>query len=434
VSNELKPGTRRSGTIYDDNSDSPKAQVDLEWSDRGIRLQVRWTELDDYHASWFIRDIFQGLPFANAPLPKQLLFEDNSGCVLLVGCKADGHSGNQSGGTGWLTVSYAVLGVDRDDLDFDKVVGVRSTISGLREWIGVGSVQQNYDVEARTMTVTAKAAAAIYVRSGASFVPGWREGGLVGESGVSLADVMHIETTTESPQTWEDLTEQHGAVRDLLSFSRDRKEVVSTAQVMHADDHLTSVAGTEHASQWRTVVSSFDEVAPPSPRRPMPHLIPFDEIGIAGLNDWFHIRSDFDRALNPLIVDRFLRGAPFGTHLTQVGPGLEALGYLLFRLDDKKSEKGADQSLQNRLERILKDVGAALPFDGPTWATSMKEAYNGIKHANRHLPGDLDVGNRWRESVVVVRAWVACRLGIDPALVRRRLELDPAAGRIVQRS
>jgi hypothetical protein len=425
---------RRSGTIYDHNPDSPKAQVDLEWSERGIRVQVRWTELDDYHASWFLRNSFQGLPHAVTPVPKQLQFEDNAGSLLLVGCRVDGYTVNDLGGSGWLIVSYAVLGVDRDDLDFQEIVGVRSAISGLQEWIGVGSVEQNYDVDSRTMTITAESAAAIPVRSGVAFVPSWRDERLVGESGVSVVDVMHIETAAESPQTWEKLTELHGAVRDLLCFSRDRKEVVSTAQVMHADDPVTSVAGVEHGRQWRSVVSSFGEEAPPAPRRPMAHLIQFDEIGIGGLNDWFQIRADFDRALSPLVADRFLKGAPFGTHLAQIGPGLEALGYLLFRLDDQLSENGSNQTLQKRLERILQDVGAALPFDGPTWATSMVGAYNGIKHANRQLPGDLDLGNRWRESVVVVRAWVACRLGIDPAVVRRRLELDPAAGRILERS
>ena len=68
------------------------------------------------------------------------------------------------------------------------------------------------------------------------------------------------------------------------------------------------------------------------------------------------------------------------------------------------------------------------------WAKEMTRAYNGIKHANRDLPEELDLLNRWMESVVVVRAWVARELGVQPEAVKRRLELDPNAARFRARA
>ncbi len=87
--------------------------------------------------------------------------------------------------------------------------------------------------------------------------------------------------------------------------------------------------------------------------------------------------------------------------------------------------KAAGVSLGPRFDRILHDVGDSLPFDGPTWAKTTIEAYNGLKHANREEPDVIDVLNAWRQSVVVVRAWVAIELGVQMKDVKARLAEDP---------
>ncbi len=56
--------------------------------------------------------------------------------------------------------------------------------------------------------------------------------------------------------------------------------------------------------------------------------------------------------------------------------------------------------------------------------TRTVEAYNGLKHANRTMPEDVDVMHSWAESVMVMRAWVALRLGVPEATVKARLKDD----------
>lgn len=126
-----------------------------------------------------------------------------------------------------------------------------------------------------------------------------------------------------------------------------------------------------------------------------------------------------------MISDRFLDKVGPVTHLAQVGPGIEALGYLLFRRDKMPNAQAKNSQLKDRLDRILLDVKDALPFDGDDWVSGTVSAYNGIKHANRKLPSELELLNRWRESVLVVRAWVACELGVEHELVKQRLDRDP---------
>lgn len=55
-----------------------------------------------------------------------------------------------------------------------------------------------------------------------------------------------------------------------------------------------------------------------------------------------------------------------------------------------------------------------LPFDGATWAPDATDAYNAVKHANKTLPDPVDLANRWRESVLVCRIWLALELQIHP--------------------
>ncbi len=81
--------------------------------------------------------------------------------------------------------------------------------------------------------------------------------------------------------------------------------------------------------------------------------------------------------------------------------------------------------LKARFDRILEDVGDTLPFDGPAWAKRTADVYNGLKHANRVAPDPVDVLNAWRESVMVVRAWVAVDLGVSIEDVKQRLAEDP---------
>ena len=119
-----------------------------------------------------------------------------------------------------------------------------------------------------------------------------------------------------------------------------------------------------------------------------------------------------------------LRGATPNTLLAHTGPGLEALGYLLMLRDGIGEKVAANANLQRRFERILQDLGDCLPFDGPTWAHGTVAAYNGLKHANRATPDEVDVMNAWAESIMVVRAWVAVELGIAVEEVKTRLTVD----------
>lgn len=422
--NEITLGTRRTGDLIDFDETTPAVKVTLERTDNGICVVVPWSAPDDYYASWFLTDKFQGLTHETKPVPKQLLFSDSHGHVLLVGCRARGYHTNFETGTGRVWARYAIPEVS-EDLDFSRLHGLRTEVSGLREWLGLRSISQDNDPKTRILTITAGGGDPIEVNESLVFQPTWRTVNGDGGEYVTVKDLVYSQTILEEASTWEVLTRTHLGVRDLLVISRWFPETCTVSAVQRSDDPLRTLDGAEHGPQWRAVVSKGDEKTAPRPSGYRPHLVEYNDLGIDGINNWLSLRDDFSRAIDPIISDRFLDEVGAVTHMAQVGPGLEALGYLLLVRDGVDEKDAARSYLRNRLERILKDVVGAIPFNAADWVNGTVSAYNGIKHANRQLPTELELANRWRESVLIVRIWVACELGVAPSDILKRVEHDP---------
>lgn len=361
-------------------------------------------------------------------MPKRVLFVDSHGSVLLIRCWPRGFHTNLGGpGSGTLWARAAVLG-PRKNLEFERPHGLQTEISGLRAWLGVTSWREEHEWRlSRAATLTSHDAAPIQVGAhngvALEFRPGWQ---IVREEGGDrrvVLDLIRCVTLSDEPLDWERHRQTHRAIRDLLVLSRWNSESCVEVFALRHDDPILTTDGEEHSGQWREVVVPKDErTIQPSGYRP--HLLRYEELQEAGVLRWLALRDKLSRALDPVISSIDLRGTTEMTMLAHTGPGLEALGYLLM-IRDGVAEKAAEKaSLGTKLNRIVGDLGDCLPFDGPTWVSSTVAAYNGLKHANRAEPDAVDVINAWRESVMVVRAWVAVELGVSLEKVKERLAED----------
>jgi len=390
----------------------------------GFEPAIPWPAFDSPYAAWFIDEQMRG-PNAipKRPVPNRLLFQDSHGSVMLVGCWGRLHHVNLMGpGSGLIQATYAVLGVE-NDLDYRYLNGIQSEISGLRNWLGVSSVTESVEWSPpRIATVTATSAAAIAVGEGEALrlLPTWKLDH--DEDAIIIRDRVLCDSRSEVALDWAEMQKQHFALRDLLVISQWRAEVSSITHVSRNDDTYTSQAG-EISPLWREIIPArpFDEISPIRLRR---HLIQYSEIGVAGVSKWLALRDSFARALDPIISTRYLKNATPLTLLAQSGPGIEALGYLILRRDGIKKDAAAAQSLRARLDRILLDVGDVLPFDGEVWASKTVATYNSLKHANRKPPIEIDMINRWRETCLVLRAWVALELGTPRVDLTARIKED----------
>ena len=139
------------------------------------------------------------------------------------------------------------------------------------------------------------------------------------------------------------------------------------------------------------------------------------------------MRDQFARALDPIISARRLQSVLPVTMMAQTGPGIEALGYLLMLRDGASENQAARANLESRFRRVLADVSDVIPFDGESWVVGTVAAYNGLKHANRAEPEEIDLMNRWRETMLALRAWVALEIGTPADGLKQRILGDPQA-------
>lgn len=429
--NELMRETRRTGDLFDSYPDTPEVKVTLERSEAGISVTIAWSNPDVPYADWFLRDggyISGTEPSTSTPIPEKVLFQDSHGSVLLIRCWARGYHANSFGpGSGTLWARAAILGVEQV-LEFDRPHGVQSEISGLRQWLGLTSWSTQFSNQP-PLEVTVRSVQTPSIEIGnfgglqLKLLPTWR---LIPESGRDrqvLLDIVQCISLSPEPQHWDVHMDLHRSIRDLLVISRWRSESCVPMHALRKDDPAVTLDGKSHGDQWREVIVSDDERSE-APTGWHPHLIKYEDLGDDGLARWISLREEFGRALDPLISSIDLRDATPPTLLAHTGPGLEALGYLLLQRDGHSAGSAGGAPLRLRLNRILDDVVECLPFDGLAWAARTTQAYNGLKHANREMPDDLEIMQAWAESVMVVRAWVAVELGVARDEVKARLEAD----------
>lgn len=443
MANELTAGQTRVGDLFDGDADTPSVQVALERSARGVSVTVPWRDRDSPYAEWFLHQLHgkridgtQDEPV----IPRRLLFKDGQGHVLLIGCWPGRHQWNLLGaGSGTLWADIAIVG-PHEPLEFDMPHGLETEISGLRRWLEMSSWDETrpYDNDRRCVAFSSKAEPPIELDSSKGITttlqPSWHAKREDEDDRIVLSDIVLCRTHSPQPRPWDEHLRSHQSLRELLVLSSWRAERLSIRRAFREDDPLRTLDGSEHGPQWReAIVPEREHGERPSGR--VSHLIRYAEIGKReGLLSWLALRDEFARALDPVITSIDLRGATANTLLAHTGPGLEALGYLLFTQRDHMSESDANGTpLRKRLDRILADVADLLPFDGEEWATETVRVYNGLKHANRTEPEPIDVLNAWQRSVLVVRTWVAHELGVPDEDLKNRLAEDPQSNPLVAR-
>lgn len=431
MANELLNGTRRTGDFFASAGDAPTAKATLARTDQGISITIAWSHPDVPYANWFLDDStfpWDGQHLPNST-PKRVMFYDSHGRVLLIRCRAFGYHANYGGpGSGTLWARAAIMDVF-EDKEFDRPHGLQTEISGLREWLGSSSWEEQIDRSGGRVRVTLRSletnrieigeheALALYFRSD------WGIDDDAEHDRRILLNHLWCITRGAEPKPWDDHMQLHRAVRDLLVISRWRNESCVPVRVLRTDAPLITMDGKTHGDLWHAVVVAEDqrELAPTSL---FPHLIKYEDIGPDGVMRWVALRNEFKRALDPVISSLDLENANVSTLLAHTGPGLEALGYLLMVRDGVDTKVAAHARLLARFERVLRDVSACLPFDGDRWAAETASTYNALKHANRERPDDIEILSAWARSIIVVRAWVACELGIEKSVLKGRFKDD----------
>ena len=447
TSNILVEGDPRIGWMVDGDPTTPEIAVMLERTDEAIQLTIPTKgmfERDDPYARWVSSGVQYGddpdrTRFRYTP-PSNLLFNDHRGHVSLIGCRQAAASfGSNGAGFGRLVAEYAVLG-GRSWANFEKVNGVRTEIPGLADWTGISSrtTEVKSDKANRTLeyTITMRSPAAqpLARNKNLTLQPSWRSS-TPAPGTIATHDVVQISTASKKPEAWDGLLAPHRAVQDLLSLSAWKQFGFSRIEVGVAEQpnrHETPADGENKITVWSEVVTHRLRLADNAPAG-VHFLFKFADIGAAGVQRWVRLRSKYERALLPLIGIVDERGLFVETRVAQTGIAIEALGFQLASDGANGAALNARGQItyNDAMEAILADMPVVPVPDVEAWKNRSRLSYMGVKHADNPTPDIVTLANAYRENALVLRYWVAGRLGCTEDVLRRRLDKDPLSSGFV---
>lgn len=437
--NVLEQGRPRIGWMLDGDPRTPEVAVMLELTEDAIHLTIPTKGLfsaNDPYARWFSHgtrfgDDPDGTMYRYSP-PKNLFFYDHLGPVVLVGCWAGASASNSNGaGFGRVNVEYAAVG--QHDLNLDKINGIRTEMPALNAWTGITSRSSSMTADAkqrtRTFTVEMRSPATTRLSrtKNLSLMPTWRTSAPEADT-QATHDILQLVTETRRGGEWGDHLAPHHAVQDLISLSAWRQfgfSRVEVGKIETVPPRRRDAVGASETVRWSELVTH--RLRKHTPWKTVPRfLFRYEDIGAAGVARWLRLRIKYERAMLPLISVIGQHGMFVEAAVLQTGIAVEALGYQLAHDDVPSALNARGQiSYNDAMDRIIGELPFVPVADVEAWKSRSRRSYMGVKHADQAAPDILTLVNAYRENALVLRYWIAGRLGCEASTLSSRLSQDP---------
>lgn len=427
--NQLLQGRPRVGWLFDGDKDTPHQAVMLE--DRGDRVTLS-IPLQGFHAGPYGRWFSAGVRFDDDPdlskhlysPPRTLMFQDTDGPVVLLGCRFD--KWRSSGvGVGQIVPTWIVFGARH--LRYGCINGMRSEIPGFSAWVGATSrkIAPITDADARVrrleIALDAPAPTRLAPRLNLTMVPSWRTSYANNRRTFSVHDIVWLETRVKRPITVEDHINLHGAIRDLVALSAWENFGFAATHVNRDDDPVQLL--DKESARWcpaRSYLLTPHDDWSEQPR----FLFTFNDIGLTGIRRWLRLRKQFSAPIGALIALLDSPGTYVESRILQAGAALEHLGYQL------AVEAGLNPKSQvnfnSAVDHVLNDTKVDPLSDLADWKKRVNACYMGTKHPDRPKQDLLTLAQTHAQTLLVLRAWVAGRLGAPADKLEVRLANEQA--------
>lgn len=432
----LEVGDARLGWLIDGSDETPNVSTMLQRSDDGLVLTLPWVEEESPYRRWFGSGMRWGddpgqTRFQYEP-PEMLWFISPDGSIGLVDCYDLGGRNRFPGtGEGSIGIRMAVHGADVDE-DYRQINGMQSTVPGLGLWLGQRSFDQaaerGTDGWLSTLRLSWKRDEPIRLsrKLNLALARGFEFQDVVPGDQSLLEDRFRVQTLVTKPRPWIEHLDLHLAIRDLVAIASWNPFDLRHLTVTRDSDPLRTMDGKSHGRQWLksdvfayTSGNEFDV----EPR----FLFDFADVGASGISRWLNVRKRHLRTVQPLMFSLRQSGVPLETHLMQLGAAVESLGYNL-ALDEGFSKSRAEREpFVQRAQRVIASLGEGLPGELTTWPDDLRRTYRNVKHAEHPLPSAEEAFRLLQTTRLVLRMWLAGRLGVTPETVRRAARLDRMA-------
>jgi hypothetical protein len=380
---------------------------------------------------WWSRGVTYGddPDYSYSPPSVMLLYDDN-GSVVLIGCRATEWKRTLNAGRGVIVADFAVIG--GESLDYGKINGMRTASPAYSQWMGGSSISVNRDVDQsdrlQSLTLSLKRVEDFQVSQRFSLSARWDWRVMPVLGGYDVRESLVFQTVVEDPREWSAHLNLHLDVLDLISIAAWKNCAFSEIYVNRRDDPEKALAGNILGVRWAEVMSRVlpgDDVSDCGKN----FLFTYNDASSGVIDIWFQLKMDYGRALDYLL--RILRSghtwSPQSAVISSIA--LEQLGYLIEDHDNSRShlDNRGQLHFKDALGVILDDM-EAIPIgcdDVEGWKERCRNVYMGAKHADREEADHLTMLNTLRENLLVLRYWIAQRLGVSGDVLERNLARDP---------
>ena len=432
--NRLRVGEPRLCRLIDGDPETSGAVVMLRDTGNAIEATFPIAGMVDSGGSydrWWSRGVTYGddPDYSYSPPSVMLLYDDN-GSVVLIGCRATEWKRTLNAGRGVIVADFAVIG--GESLDYGKINGMRTASPAYSQWMGGSSISVNRDVDQsdrlQSLTLSLKRVEDFQVSQRFSLSARWDWRVMPVLGGYDVRESLVFQTVVEDPREWSAHLNLHLAVLDLISIAARKNCAFSEIYVNRRDDPEKALAGNILGVRWAEVMSRVlpgDDVSDCGKN----FLFAYNDASSGVIDIWFQLKMDYGRALDYLL--RILRSghtwSPQSAVISSIA--LEQLGYLIEDHDNSRShlDNRGQLHFKDALGVILDDM-EAIPIgcdDVEGWKERCRNVYMGAKHADREEADHLTMLNTLRENLLVLRYWIAQRLGVSGDVLERNLARDP---------
>lgn len=442
--NELHVGEPRLCHLIDGDPDTPEAVVMLQNTGDAITATFPISGMASLQRGpydrWWFRDIeyaddLDRAKYSYSPPPVLMVYDD-AGPVVLVGCRATGGARQTfSAGKGVILADFAVLG--GRNLKYGEINGMRTTSPAYRKWSGgsvIEIIQETDDtgrLESLTLTLHQVESMKVAQRLNLSARQNWSSTPAL--DGYDVRESLTFQTLVKRPRSWLEHLDPHIDILDLISIAAWKNCAFQKISVNREDDPAKGPHGTV-GERWSNVVSHRlpgDDLTDCDGH----FLFSYGDMNKGGINRWLRLRKDYGRALDYLL--RILRSGHTWSPQSAVmsGIALEQLGYLIEmkRGSGSRLNERGGLSFKNALDVILGDM-KTLPINQDEvedWKDRCRNLYMGAKHGDRQEVDHLTMLNTLRENLLVLRYWIAGRLGVSSKALDCNLPWDPLRSRFI---
>ena len=432
--NRLRVGEPRLCRLIDGDPETSGAVVMLRDTGNAIEATFPIAGMVDSGGSydrWWSRGVTYGddPDYSYSPPSVMLLYDDN-GSVVLIGCRATEWKRTLNAGRGVIVADFAVIG--GESLDYGKINGMRTASPAYSQWMGGSSISVNRDVDQsdrlQSLTLSLKRVEDFQVSQRFSLSARWDWRVMPVLGGYDVRESLVFQTVVEDLREWSAHLNLHLAVLDLISIAAWKNCAFSEIYVNRRDDPEKALAGNILGVRWAEVMSRVlpgDDVSDCGKN----FLFTYNDASSGVIDIWFQLKMDYGRALDYLL--RILRSghtwSPQSAVISSIA--LEQLGYLIEDHDNSRShlDNRGQLHFKDALGVILDDM-EAIPIgcdDVEGWKERCRNVYMGAKHADREEADHLTMLNTLRENLLVLRYWIAQRLGVSGDVLERNLARDP---------